>query len=147
MVNGMAQQASPRRRARQLSRVLDLPGGSLRGVPLPVLLSGACHLFESGASAARAGDGSTFLLSRPVDRVDYFVSEECKLGKRIMYDPAVHELPEGTTALFMVDQGGKGILGRMVAAYGPVNDTTTGTSAPRKVEAERPSHVFFQMFC
>ena len=63
-------------------------------------------------------------------RVDYFVAEECRLNKRRMYDPMKHGLPEWTCALSMVDQRGKGILGRMACAYGPFNDASVGTFAP-----------------
>ena len=52
------------------------------------------------------------------------------LGKRVMFDPELHELPEWLSALFVVDQRGKGLLGRMVAAYGPVNAGMIGTGAP-----------------
>lgn len=62
-------------------------------------------------------------------RVDWMVEEECLLGKRVMYDPKRHELPEHLSAMFCVDQKGKGLLGRVVTAYGVVNDATVPTSA------------------
>lgn len=46
---------------------------------------------------------------------------ECKLGKRVMVNPEVHELPEYLSALFVVDQKGKGLIGRTVTAYGHVS--------------------------
>ena len=63
-------------------------------------------------------------------RVDFRVEEEAALGKRVFYDPKVHELPEWLPALFVVDQKNKGLLGIMVTAYGYVNDNTvTAASA------------------
>ncbi len=44
-------------------------------------------------------------------RVGYCVYEECMLGKRVMFDPEKHELPEWMSSLFVVDQRGKACLG------------------------------------
>ena len=55
---------------------------------------------------------------------------ECALGKRVKFDPSIHDLPEWMSASFVVDQKGKGLVGRMVTAYGIVNDNTIGTAAP-----------------
>ena len=51
------------------------------------------------------------------------IDENCFKSALLLINLAVR-------ALFMVDQKGKGVLGRMVAAYGQLNDSTIGTSAP-----------------
>ena len=62
-------------------------------------------------------------------RVDYMIEEEVALGKRVHFDPNIHRLPEWASSLFIVDQKGKGVLGRMVAAYMEVNNATVQVAA------------------
>ena len=54
-------------------------------------------------------------------RVEYHLKEWCKLGKLRKIDTARETLPEWATPVFVVDQDTKGLLGRMVCAYGHVN--------------------------
>ena len=54
-------------------------------------------------------------------RVEYHIEENLAQGKLRRIDPQKEPLPEWATPVFVVDQDAKGLLGRMVCAYGPVN--------------------------
>merc|ERR1712014_308876 len=54
-------------------------------------------------------------------RIENHLWENCFLGKMRKIDTKVEGLPEWSTAVFVVDQDAKGLLGRMVCACGPVN--------------------------
>ena len=54
-------------------------------------------------------------------RVEYHIEENVAQGKLRKIDTAKDQLPEWSTPVFVVDQDAKGLLGRMVCAYGPVN--------------------------
>ena len=55
-------------------------------------------------------------------RVEYHLQEAVALGKMRKIDTRTERLPEWATPVFVVDQDAKGLLGRMVCAYGHVND-------------------------
>ena len=54
-------------------------------------------------------------------RVEFHIEENVKLGKLRKIDARKEGLPEWSTPVFVVDQDAKGVLGRLVCAYGPVN--------------------------
>ena len=54
-------------------------------------------------------------------RVEYHIEKNVAQGKLRKIDTAKDQLPEWSTPVFVVDQDAKGLLGRMVCAYGPVN--------------------------
>jgi hypothetical protein len=54
-------------------------------------------------------------------RVEYHIEENCIQGKLRKIDTLKEGLPDWSTPVFVVDQDAKGLLGRMVCAYGPVN--------------------------
>ena len=54
-------------------------------------------------------------------RTEYHLEEWMAQGKVRKVDTARERLPEWSTPVFVVDQDAKGLLGRMVCAYGPVN--------------------------
>ena len=54
-------------------------------------------------------------------RVEYHVEENVWQGKLRKIDTVKEGLPDFSTPVFVVDQDAKGMLGRMVCAYGPVN--------------------------
>lgn len=54
-------------------------------------------------------------------RIEYHLEEKLILGKMRKIDPLVEPLPEWSTPVFIVDQDAKGLLGRMVCAYGTVD--------------------------
>ena len=56
-----------------------------------------------------------------VARVEYHVEENVWQGKLRKIDAVKEGLPDFSTQVFVVDQDAKGMLGRMVCAYGPVN--------------------------
>ena len=62
-------------------------------------------------------------------RVDFRVWEEVQFEKRVYHDSAKHELPEWRFALFVVDQRGKGVLGRMATAYAHLKDNILNSTA------------------
>ena len=69
----------------QLSQVLDLEEEQLRGVPIPSLLDGGARLFARGGAAAREDPQATFALSKPVRRVDYFISHAWRSSRLTKY--------------------------------------------------------------
>ena len=73
--------------------------------------------------------------------MDFRIEEEIALGKRVRYDPAIHELPQWLSAVFVGDQKNKGLLGRIITAYGYVNDqcVTAAAAAPDVEGAFRAS--------
>ena len=54
-------------------------------------------------------------------RTEYHLEEWRVQGKVRKMDLSKERLPEWSTPVFVVDQDAKGLLGRMVCAYGPVN--------------------------
>ena len=54
-------------------------------------------------------------------RVEFHIEDNTHEGKLREIDPETEELPEWTTPCFVVDQDAKGLLGRLVCAYGVVN--------------------------
>ena len=54
-------------------------------------------------------------------RVEYHIAENVAQGKLRKIEVGKEQLPEWSTPVFVVDQDAKGLLGRMVCAYGPVN--------------------------
>jgi hypothetical protein len=63
-------------------------------------------------------------------RVEYHIQENLLLGKLEKIDPQREALPERSTPVFVVDQDAKGILGRLVCAYGPVNSALEISTFP-----------------
>ena len=63
-------------------------------------------------------------------RVEYHIAENVAQGKLRKINPNQEQLPEWTTPVFVVDQDAKGLLGRMVCAYGPVNKCLELSSFP-----------------
>ena len=55
-------------------------------------------------------------------RVEFHIEENLWAGKLRKIDTSKEPLPEWSTPVFVVDQDAKGLLGRMVCAYGPVNE-------------------------
>ena len=54
----------------------------------------------------------------------------CVQGKARKIDTSKEPLPEWSTPVFVVDQDAKGLLGRLVCAYGPVNKNLEITTFP-----------------
>ena len=54
-------------------------------------------------------------------RVEFHIEEAVVQGKLRKVDVMKEQIPEWATPVFIVDQDAKGMLGRMVCAYGPVN--------------------------
>ena len=54
-------------------------------------------------------------------RVEFHIEEAVVQGKLRKIDVMKEQIPEWATPVFIVDQVAKGMLGRMVCAYGPVN--------------------------
>ena len=54
-------------------------------------------------------------------RTEYHLEELTTQGKLRKITPAKEPLPEWSTPVFVADQDAKGLLGRMVCAYGPAN--------------------------
>ena len=72
-------------------------------------------------------------------RVEYHIAENVEQGKLRKIDTLKEGLPDWSTPVFVVDQDAKGLLGRMVCAYGPVNkelEVATFPSADPKVAFE-----------
>ena len=63
-------------------------------------------------------------------RVEYHIEENVAQGKLRKIDVTKEPLPEWSTPVFVVDQDAKGLLGRMVCAYGPVNKELEVTTFP-----------------
>ena len=63
-------------------------------------------------------------------RVEYHIEEILYEGKLRKIDPNAEELPEWSTPVFVVDQDAKGLLGRLVCAYGLVNAAMETPSFP-----------------
>ena len=63
-------------------------------------------------------------------RTEYHLEEWCAQGKMRKIDTAKERLPEWATPVFVVDQDAKGLLGRMVCAYGPVNKCLEASTFP-----------------
>ena len=71
-------------------------------------------------------------------RVEYHLEENVTLGKMRKIDTRKEPLPEWSTPVFVVDQDAKGLLGRMVCAYGPVNKNLEISTFP----SADPSEAF-----
>ena len=54
-------------------------------------------------------------------RVEYHIFENLVQGELRKLDTLKEGLPDFSTPVFVIDQDAKGLLGRMVCAYGPVN--------------------------
>ena len=54
-------------------------------------------------------------------RVEYHIEENLAQGKLRKIHVRKESLPEWSTPVFVADQDAKGLMGRMVCAYGPVN--------------------------
>ena len=54
-------------------------------------------------------------------RVEFHIEEAVSQGKLRKIDVLTEPIPDWATPVFIVDQDAKGLLGRMVCAYGPVN--------------------------
>ena len=54
-------------------------------------------------------------------RVEFHVEEAVAQGKLRMINVLKEPIPDWSTPVFIVDRDAKGMLGRMVCAYGPVN--------------------------
>jgi hypothetical protein len=69
---------------------------------------------------------------RPYDerRVDFHVQQNVLSKQMIKIETAIEGLPEWSPPAFTVDQDGKGLLGRMVCAFGPVNDALEPVAYP-----------------
>ena len=63
-------------------------------------------------------------------RVEYHIEENVAQGKLRKIDCMKEGLPEWSTPVFVVDQDAKGLLGRMVCAYGPLNKQLEITMFP-----------------
>jgi len=63
-------------------------------------------------------------------RVEYHIEENCTQGKMRKINTLKEGLPEWSTPVFIVDQDAKGLLGRMVCVYGPVNKELEIASFP-----------------
>ena len=63
-------------------------------------------------------------------RVEYHIAENVAQGKLRRIRVGEEALPEWSTPVFIVDQDAKGLLGRMVCAYGPVNSCLEITTFP-----------------
>ena len=63
-------------------------------------------------------------------RVEYHILENITQGKLVKVDIAKEGLPEWSTPVFIVDTDAKGLLGRMVCAYGPLNKELAITTFP-----------------
>ena len=66
---------SPRsHRVRSLANTLDLEAEQLRGLPLSNLLAGGGKIFANQGAAARNNPTATYALSKPVSRINFFLS-------------------------------------------------------------------------
>ena len=63
-------------------------------------------------------------------RVEYHLWQNIQEGKLRKLNPLKDGLPEWSTAVFVVDQDAKGLLGRMVCACGPVNNQLKTATFP-----------------
>ena len=63
-------------------------------------------------------------------RVEYHIEENVAQGKLRKIDVKKEAIPEWSTPAFVVDQDAKGLMGRMVCAYGPVNKQLETSSFP-----------------
>ena len=63
-------------------------------------------------------------------RTEYHLEEWSVQGKIRKIDTTKERLPELATPVFVADQDAKGLLGRMVCAYGPVNKCLELTTFP-----------------
>ena len=63
-------------------------------------------------------------------RTEYHLEEWRVQGKLRKIDTSRERLPEWATPVFVVDQDAKGLLGRMVCAYGPVHKCLEITTFP-----------------
>ena len=87
----------------------------------------------------REREGSVPVARQPIPlspydemRVEFHLETGVADGKWRKIDPLREKLPEYSTPVFVVDQDARGLLGRMVCAYGPVNknlETPTFPSA------------------
>lgn len=62
--------------------------------------------------------------------MDFRFHEDALLDERVYYDHAKHRLPDRLSALFIDHQKNKGLLGRMVTAFGYLNDKIAYAVAP-----------------
>jgi len=74
-------------------------------------------------------------------RVEFHLEQNVREGKLRKMDPLKEPLPEYATPVFVVDQDAKGLLGRMVCAYGPVNKNLEITVFPSADPAAAMQHA------
>ena len=67
--------------ASDLANVLDLDEEQLRGISTTALLAGNGRLFAQDAAVAREDPAGTYALSRPVPRLDYFISHAWRTAR------------------------------------------------------------------
>lgn len=72
------------------------------------------------------------ILLSPYDdvRVEYHIEENVAQGKLRKINVKTEPIPSWSTPAFVVDQDAKGLMGRMVCAYGPVNKQLETSSFP-----------------
>ena len=97
---------------RRRRRVLEMPEGTLRGVPLPTLLRGGARLFADGGQAAKRDPAGTYMMSRPVKSLAFFASHSWSCPRWLKFvallvhfnlDAAVAVVAVLHAALFMLE--------------------------------------------
>ena len=91
------------------------------GCPAPTVKNKEVH-FQQKADAVPVARQPIPLSPYDDARVEFHIRENIKDGKLRQIRPDLGEpLPEWSTPVFVVDQDAKGLLGRLVCAYGMVN--------------------------
>jgi hypothetical protein len=93
----------------------------IEGCPAPTVRSKLIHFNLKPGAVPKARQPIPL---SPYDdlRVEFHIEENIAEGKLRRVEPEKGEkLPEGATPVFVVDQDAKGLLGRLVCAYGVVN--------------------------
>ena len=62
--------------------------------------------------------------------LEFHIQNDVRLGKLKPLDIRVEKLPDWSTPAFVVDHTRKGLLGRMVCAFGPLNHALVPVSFP-----------------
>ena len=93
----------------------------IEGCPAPTVKGKKVH-FQQKADAVPVARQPIPLSPYDDARVEFHIRENIKDGKLRQIRPDLGEpLPEWATPVFVVDQDAKGLLGRLVCAYGLVN--------------------------